>query len=78
MLMEIAMLGVVVGVVAGLFEASTRPLGLAAGSESPEAAIRVALAGPEASAVAAEFRRRGVIPPGVGGLRGWELPAPPM
>jgi hypothetical protein len=62
MLAEIAIFGVVVGAVVGLFEVSTRPLGLCAGDLTDTAAIRAALNGPEASAVAAEFRRRGIVP----------------
>jgi len=60
MLIEIAVLGVVVGAVVGLVERSARPVGLRQGELSETAAIRAALSGPEASAVAAEFRQRGV------------------
>ena len=74
MLTEIAMLSIVVGAVVGLFEASTRPIGLRAEDLADEAAIRIALAGPDGSAVAAEFRRRGVIPPPTRHGRPWGPP----
>ncbi len=61
MLTEIAIIGGLVGVVAGLLEVSAGPP--APAPRSAEEAIRAAMRGPESGAVGAEFRRRGVIPP---------------
>ncbi len=60
MLIEIAMLGGLVGFVVGVFELSRRLDGAPAGPLSPEAAVREALRGPDGAAVRAEFRGRGV------------------
>lgn len=63
MLTEIAFVGGVVGVFVGLLEVWHRVDEWGPGRLTGEAAVRAAMEGPEAAAVRAEFRRRGVAPP---------------
>ena len=62
MLTDLAMLGGVMVAVLGLMEAGERVAGGPANAPSGEAALRAAMTGPEAEAVRAEFRRRGICP----------------
>jgi hypothetical protein len=59
MLLELVLLGGVVGLAVSCVGAAHR-LGGGTGDPEPEAALRELLSGPEASAVRAEFRRRGL------------------
>jgi hypothetical protein len=78
MLTEIALLGIVLGAVVGLFEASSRPVNPRLDDATAEAAIRAALDGPDRAAVAAEFRRRGVIAPRPDSRRAYGIPVLPL
>ena len=78
MLTEIALLGIVFGAVVGLFEVSTRSTDVSLDDASAEAAIRAALEGPDRAAIAAEFRRRGIVPPHRDGRRPYGTPALPL
>jgi hypothetical protein len=62
MLTEIAVLGGLVGIVVGVLELSYRLEGGPEVPLSPEAALRVAMGGPDGAAVRAEFGRSGVAP----------------